>query len=102
MTEIDEEKIKRRLLACEDYIVSEDIDSFITCAKQLTGIEWVKKDLTFFTEDGELIRVIGLHRLNDEVLSIIAYYDIEMGFEYAGFEIDISSLEDVRRVIQDI
>ncbi|MEM2261056.1 MAG: hypothetical protein QXK24_01260 [Ignisphaera sp.] len=101
-----ENELRQKIAPYEKYIIINSIEKFIECVSEATGWNWKPLDITFIGGE-KIARLIAIHRKGDKVYSIIAYYDPEKGEDigdipYEGFDVDISSIDEVEEVIGNV
>lgn len=101
---LEPEHVYDLLMLCEKYVVVDDLNSFYACIDNATKIKWKHTDVVMFDDEGHMIRLLAYAVVGDEVLSVLAYYNIDQGSNptYSGFDVDLSPLEDVKRILGDI
>lgn len=96
-------EIKRLIARCERYVVSDDIPRFYACIDALGLSDWKKREAVLITDDGDMLRLLAYKVIGSDVVSILAVYRVEdEGLSYSGLEVDISNVEDVKRVLGDL
>lgn len=101
--DVDEDFIKRLASGCERYLAIEDIRSFYTCIDGKGFGDWVKRDVVLVTDSNEFIRLLAYKVVGRDVYSIIAIYSVtDDGLSYSGMDVDVSDIEDVKRVLGEL
>lgn len=101
--EIDELRLKSLVAKCEKYVVVDNMTEFYKCLEESLGPGWTKKDAVMFTDDGDMIRLLAYKVVGDKVVSILSFYSIDDGeIRYAYIDVDVSDIDDVRKVLGDL
>lgn len=100
---MDENQIKLLISDCEIHLVVDDIDSFYKCIDSKGLSDWTKKDVVLVTDDADFIRLVAYKVVGRDVYSIIGIYKVtESGLSYVGFDVDVSDISDVMRVLGEL
>ncbi|MEM4976050.1 MAG: hypothetical protein QXT64_01855 [Desulfurococcaceae archaeon] len=100
--EIDELRLKSSVASCEQYIVVDNIPEFYKCLDKALGPGWIKRDAVMFTDDGDMVRLLAYKVVGDRVVSILSFYRLDGEIRYAYFDVDVSDVDDVKRVLGEI
>lgn len=93
-----EARLRDIVSKCEKLIIIDAQDSLIEHLERATGMRWKKIDEVFISD--RIARVLAVCVDGDLVYSVIAYYDDF--FNYTGFDVDVSSRNEVMEVLGDV
>lgn len=98
------EEVYARVKPCEKFIALDDLDSFYACLEERSGLRWKHRDVVMFDDEGNMVRLLAYLVAGDSVLSVLAFYSVgdDASPVYSGFDVDLSPLDDVRRVLGEV
>lgn len=95
--------VKSTVSNCEKHLVVENLPKFYECVDASLGSGWTKREEVLFTDEGDIVRLLAYRVVGDKVVSILAFYQVDDGeIKYVGVDVDVSDVEDVKRVLGNI
>ncbi|MEM0372216.1 MAG: hypothetical protein QW101_06460 [Ignisphaera sp.] len=100
---MDENDIKRLVSDCERHLAVDDLNSFYTCIDSKGLVDWVKRDVVLIAKSNEFIRLLAYKVVGRDVYSLIAFYSVaNNSLKYMGMDVDVSDIDDVKRILGDL